>query len=461
MFRFKLNMAASSSHVAILGCGVIGLSTAVAILEGQAENARGSRRYVSIVAKEAPDLDDESRKKSVGNAESHSAEYASVWAGAHHVSDAKSERELRHDKITFERMSKLARERPWSKQTTSSSTRTSSPVLPIRPAPINKDAEGSAEPLVWVHQTELFEKASGEGSKRPPYEGVLDWYPDFKAIPSSSLASGHGWGCTFSTIDINVPLYHKWLLQRFLDLGGRLVIADVNSLREAIQLASKPPSHRTICKHPSVWVSAGKVDVLVASPGLGARSIHGLTDQAVHPQRGQVVVVHAPWLSTDDTLPTWSSRPRHKLPGYSIVRAQGGREVYVIPRGDGTVICGGTRIIDDWDGKPRPETTRKILKRCLELVPQLVHPSKRSGLGKPRVEDVKVLEVNVGLRPARRGGVRLERAKEDVDGVKVVHNYGYGGAGYQASWGAALDAQELVEQALAKPRSPLTPFAKL
>lgn len=135
-------------------------------------------------------------------------------------------------------------------------------------------------------------------------------------------------------------------------------------------------------------------------------------------------MVHAPWLSTDDTLPTWSSRPRHKLPGYSIVRAQGGREVYVIPRGDGTVICGGTRIIDDWDGKPRPETRRKILERCLGLVPQLVDPIKRSELSKPRVEDVKVLEVNVGLRPARRGGVRLERAKKDVNGVKIIHNYG-------------------------------------
>lgn len=76
----KLKMAGSSSHVAVLGCGVIGLSTAVAILEGQAENARGSRRYVSIVAKEVPDLDDESRKKSADKGQSHSAEYASVWA---------------------------------------------------------------------------------------------------------------------------------------------------------------------------------------------------------------------------------------------------------------------------------------------------------------------------------------------------------------------------------------------
>lgn len=96
----------------------------------------------------------------------------------------------------------------------------------------------------------------------------------------------------------------------------------------------------------------------------------------------------------------------------------------MIPRGDGTVVCGGTRIVDDWDPKPRPETTKRILERCIALVPQLVDPKKTTGLTKPRVEDIDVVGVNVGLRPARRGGVRLERALQDIDEVKVIYNYG-------------------------------------
>ena len=162
----------------------------------------------------------------------------------------------------------------------------------------------------------------------------------------------------------------------------------------------------------------------MASPGLGARFIDGLSDPAVHPQRGQVVVVKAPWLSASSALPAYSPKPKYDIPGFSVVRPQGGREVYVIPRGDGTVVCGGTRIVDDWDPKPRPETTKRILERCLALVPQLANPQKCSGLVAPRVEDVEVVGVNVGLRPARRGGVRLETAKHDVDGVKIVYNYG-------------------------------------
>ena len=202
------------------------------------------------------------------------------------------------------------------------------------------------------------------------------------------------------------------------------MVAQAKSIRDAIRLVSATSTPTEICKSPASWEKVRKVDVMVTSPGLGARTIEGINDEAMQPQRGQVVVVNAPWLSTSSTLQACSARPRHGIPGVSVVRPQGGREVYIIPRGDGTVICGGTRIINDWDPNPRPETTKKILERCLALVPQLANPRKSTGLVRPRVEDVDVVEVNVGLRPARRGGVRLERAEEDVDGVKIIHNYG-------------------------------------
>ena len=58
----------------------------------------------------------------------------------------------------------------------------------------------------------------------------------------------------------------------------------------------------------------------------------------------------------------------------------------------------------------------------------------------------------VGLRPLREGGVRIE--KERVGETWVVHNYGHGGWGYQASYGCAEGAVELVDDVL-RPKAKL------
>lgn len=84
-----------------------------------------------------------------------------------------------HDKITFERMSRLARERPWASSTSQKPTYSAPPVVSIDAKGSKKVHNKDAEPLVWVDQTELFETSPGaHSSAAPPYQGVLDWYPD-------------------------------------------------------------------------------------------------------------------------------------------------------------------------------------------------------------------------------------------------------------------------------------------
>lgn len=46
-----------------------------------------------------------------------------------------------------------------------------------------------------------------------------------------------------------------------------------------------------------------------------------------------------------------------------------------------------------------------------------------------------ILKAVVGLRPYRRGGLRLEQ--EELDGKHWVHNYGHGGSGITVCWGCA------------------------
>jgi D-amino-acid oxidase len=67
----------------------------------------------------------------------------------------------------------------------------------------------------------------------------------------------------------------------------------------------------------------------------------------------------------------------------------------------------------------------------------------------PDLSDARVLRYVAGLRPFRRGGVRLER--EELAGRLVVHDYGHGGSGVTLSWGCADDVLALVAAERAPP----------
>ena len=80
------------------------------------------------------------------------------------------------------------------------------------------------------------------------------------------------------------------------------------------------------------------------------------------------------------------------------------------------------------------------MKRCVELCPSLT-----DGKG---IEALSIIRHSVGLRPGRHGGPRVD--KERINGVKVVHNYGHGSYGFQASYGTAQTALQLVNESLAE-----------
>ena len=129
-------------------------------------------------------------------------------------------------------------------------------------------------------------------------------------------------------------------------------------------------------------------------------------------------------------------------------------DTYIIPRKSGDVIIGGTADVGDWERTPRPETTQMIKERGIALCPELLPEDKRAA---GRIEDLDVIEEGCGLRPTRKGGIRLEiewigasifarwlarsagadeERSAEIEGTKkqipVVHNYGHGGYGFQS-----------------------------
>ena len=67
----------------------------------------------------------------------------------------------------------------------------------------------------------------------------------------------------------------------------------------------------------------------------------------------------------------------------------------------------------------------------------------------PDLSDDAVLGFAGGVRPCRRGGLRLEieRLGSDSGSKAVVHNYGHGGCGVSIAFGTAEEAVRLVDEA--------------
>lgn len=110
---------------------------------------------------------------------------------------------------------------------------------------------------------------------------------------------------------------------------------------------------------------------------------------------------------------------------------------YIIPRPgpDGFVVLGGTYLKDDYSPLPDLQVSERILRDCYKLEPKLAGSSGKSW------KDIEVVSHNVGHRPAREGGARLELQERrhlrtsplltksgGQDGA-VIHAYGFGSAG--------------------------------
>jgi len=202
-----------------------------------------------------------------------------------------------------------------------------------------------------------------------------------RAATAAELPHGYAYGLRFAVPLVEMPVYLPWLVGQLQERGGEICTRRVNSLSE---------------------LSNGWADALINCSGLGARDLVG--DPSVYPVRGQIVRVTNPGI-------TLSVRDEHH---------PGGR-AYVHPR-TRDCILGGTLEEHRWDTEVDPAAAEAIIARCTDIVPDLA--------------DAEVIEHVVGLRPGRPE-VRLEESPADAAGLRIVHNYGHGGAGITLSWGCA------------------------
>ena len=201
-------------------------------------------------------------------------------------------------------------------------------------------------------------------------------------------------------------------------------------LASTLRLHGVPIIRHRLASLDEAYTILGPTSLVINCTGLGARSLLGVQDPKVFPIRGQTVLVKAPKVGTN-----YGIKDRNRQPA-------SGFQAYIIPRPgpEGYVVLGGTSQKREWDTNVNVETAERILRESYDLCPDL-------GDGKGW-ENIHVISHNVGLRPAREGGMRLEleertlgqgvekglmpwRGKTIQHGSKVgvVHAYGIGPAG--------------------------------
>ncbi|KAJ4987583.1 FAD dependent oxidoreductase [Stagonosporopsis vannaccii] len=329
-----------------------------------------------------------------------SIEYTSPWAGANWSSMANDNGPLeKYDEVTFRAFGALMDGQN------------------VHGCQVVKKGEGNEAGLGRQQMWAVLDAPIEETNLQTPATGRI-WYDELvgglRHLTEDELPEGAVFGLEFpSTFRINTQVYLQWLQSQALSKGIRLERRQVTSINELLSL------------HPDT-------SLVLNATGLGALNLEDVRDTNMYPTRGQTVLVaepKTPMKRMYEFERTYYRSPKRIDP----------TTTYVFPRTlGGGVILGGSRQDNDWSNEWDSQLETQILERSCKLAPEL---------GKP--EDLQIIARNIGLRPSRKGGPRIELEKEKQKwSVPVVHAYGHSGAGYQASWGTAERVLELVQKAI-------------
>ncbi|XP_063719486.1 D-aspartate oxidase-like [Symsagittifera roscoffensis] len=184
-------------------------------------------------------------------------------------------------------------------------------------------------------------------------------------------------------------IYMPWMISEIKKMGGKFEIGiKVKSFEELSET----------------------YDIVINCSAMSAKEL--LKDDLMVPVRGQVTVVHAPWISQSLQI---------DFSGY------------ILTGSDGTVTVGGCYqegVVDwsiDYDLKD------KYFEKCCEFVPSL--------------RKAEFIEDMVGHRPLRKTGPRVEMefwtVKSGHKKLPIIHNYGHGPEGWGLHWGTSGDVLKL------------------
>ncbi|KAF8178094.1 hypothetical protein K438DRAFT_1277718 [Mycena galopus ATCC 62051] len=232
-------------EVFIVGAGVIGLTTAIRVLEAGYK--------VTIFAEIFP-IDPKNIK------------YTSFWAGANHMSFAEPGTLMEDlEKETLNEFLDLIEQ---------------DPLVPAMTRP----------------HFNYFETLSGAQAR---LDHLSRFYPDFRTLDASELPAGVVAGHSWTTICVDVPNYLPYLLGRFFKLGGHAFRTTITSLSSLVSATDRTTLESFTFNSTSGIASPTPTfnpAVVINCTGLGVLSLQDVIDTDAYPTRGETVIIRAPWV---------------------------------------------------------------------------------------------------------------------------------------------------------------------
>lgn len=205
---------------------------------------------------------------------------------------------------------------------------------------------------------------------------------------------------------VDTDVYMKWLTKEVANLGVQILQREITVNLKTIE--------KDLLKEYDC-------DYIVNCSGLGSIT---LADEYMYPLRGALVRIK----NNGEKFPILNK-------AYCVSFDEKTREqdiVFIVPRGENRIILGALAEENEWDttiNLDNYEPIRQMFERSKKFLPYLEN-----------AEIDETEPVRVGLRPFRKGNVRLDWETDS----NIIHSYGHGGAGVTFSWGCAQEVVSMI-----------------
>lgn len=263
-----------------------------------------------------------------------------------------------------------------------------------------------------------YEVTSNNGNYRKFVPWFKDFVDGFEIVDKLKLPEGIAFAHKFKGVVISVHTYLNYLVQQNKEIGNVIKrIPQIHHIEDARKFHS----------------SGKKADYVINAAGLNASKIKGVEDKKFNfPVRGQVLLVKN------------NAKIQLGVEGFPGLPNE---MLYMMPRKEGGTIIGGCFLEGNTSVSEDKELTARIIKRAIKYAPELVDPNYKNNPSK-----IEIVKVNVGFRPFREDGARVEMDKKYK---WLIHNYGAGAGGYQGSFGLSKLVVDIMEKELSKFKSKL------